>query len=841
MTQNDDTLSNEEQWLSAKTIDHLKSDEAFVYPESIIDAISTIVIAVHDSYKCSDDSIKSLLDTMIQTLQERPVADQYMQVNRTNLAQKPLMMQLLILMQDIVIKQQLGQSVQQLVWLSIAMHSAALLIIQDKKTHTNNVLMQFKMAQFSASPRRTWLWQALPDIAQTEISIERVLLVLDSILEQKKSEFELLNNKQATHTEEKKGIKDKPDEKAKLTEKAKKDKSDAKAKLSQIDKITTAYQHAHDLHTPKPKRKKPPKNIKIKAINLADNTSRLPLDYTATSHNWNTTPSNDAWGNTRDDIEHSAIAIDLAFLEANTEIYEGLTTSFEELIDHYETPFISYGEYPNPLIKNSIPLQIIDLSLQQNYMSQRDLALNSNTRLLSLAGYQALFAALNQDASILPESETHKTCAGILLLSMITGLPVKSLLIHGYIGHPGIFNVEGKRYYLKHSLGITKRSTSQTLAERDYENHSDTIKVPLPLWLIGNLLACDLPVKEDFTAYLANLRSSLGLPYLSVNRIETALHVMLSRYTPDCHRHIADIICRTPAPHAPAMYYSSHTSEALIAHYKSALSVFNSNSDFDLTYIALWRKYTVGSGFALKIETVCDIVNEMKYWTDQSLNDEKHFNRTSIFVWFIFCLLTGVRPNNGLGKMYDIDLDMGWLEINDKPVKKVKSDRLIPLCPTLVRHLIDYRNYLIDYQAKHQLKHDISTTIDNIRLGNDEALLKLLSTSVNNLKDIKRGDAYHMTKNVIDANPYWTRHFVRTQLEKHGVQLPLINTVIGHEKSRQEVLGRFSSSSKADIKRVATVFEKIAAQLGLSDVTINHYPNSNHVGTSTAEVDHANK
>ncbi|WP_352255969.1 hypothetical protein, partial [Pseudoalteromonas sp. 19-MNA-CIBAN-0066] len=69
-------------------------------------------------------------------------------------------------------------------------------------------------------------------------------------------------------------------------------------------------------------------------------------------------------------------------------------------------------------------------------MSQRNLALNSNTRLLSLAGYQAFFAALNQDASSLPETETDKTCAGILLLSMITGLPVKSLLIPGYIGHP---------------------------------------------------------------------------------------------------------------------------------------------------------------------------------------------------------------------------------------------------------------------------------------------------------------------------------------------------------------------------------------------------------------------
>ncbi|WP_201578642.1 hypothetical protein [Psychrobacter sp. Pi2-52] len=827
MTENDDTSPNEEHWLSAQTIAHIKNNKAFVYPESVLKAISTIIATVDGSYERDDDAIEYLSETVIQTLQKRPVDDQYMQINRKDLAQKPLMMQLLILMQDIVIKRQLGQAVQQLVWLSIAMHTAALLIFHNRKTDTDNILMQFKQAQFSSSVRRTWIWRELPDLPQMTISVEYISNTLNDLLKQKKSE------------------------------KVKKNESDEKAKLSQIEKITTAYQNAHTLRKPKPdrkktlrkprpKRKKPPKHIKITAINLADNTSRLPLDSTATSHNWNTTPSNDAWVNTRDDIEHSAIAIDLAFLDANTESYEGLTTSFEERIDHYEAPYVSYGEYPNPLIKNSIPLQTIDLSLQQNYMSQRNLALNSNTRLLSLAGYQALFAALNQDASTLPESEIDKTCAGILLLSMITGLPVKSLLIPGYIGHPRIFNLEGKKYYIKHSLGITDKSTSQTLLKKDYENTFDTIKVPLPSWLIDDLLACELPLKKDFTAYLAALRSSLGLPYLSVNRIETALHVVLSRYTPNCHAHIADIICRTPASHAPAMYYSSHTSEALMAHYKSALSIFNSNSDFDLTYITPWHKYTVGSAFALKIETVCDIINEMKYWTDQSSNDEEHFNRTSIFVWFVFCLLTGVRPNNGLGRMYDIDLDMGWLLINDKPVKKVKSDRLIPLCPALIRHLTDYRAYLINYQAKHQGHHDISAIIDDIRLGNDEALLKLLyerapTANAPILKDIKRGDAYHMTKHIIDANPYWTRHFVRTQLENLGVSLSLINTVIGHEKARQEVLGRFSSSSKADIKRVASVFEKIAAQLGLSDITINHYPNSNHVGTSTAEVDHANK
>jgi hypothetical protein len=841
MTQNNDTSPTEEQWLSAKTINYLKSDKLLVYPGAVEEAISTIVIAVHDSYKCTDNSIKYLIKTIVPLLQDEPVADRYMQINRTDLAQKPLIMQLLILMQDIVIKQQLGQSVQQLVWLSIAMHTAALLIVQGRKTDTDTILMQFKMAQFSASPRRTWLWDTLPGIAQTEINIERVLSVFDGILKQQKSALDLLNNKQSIHIEEKKVAKDNSDAKAKHKEKIKKAKSDAKAKLSQIEKITTAYQNAHVLQKPRPKRKKPPKNIKIKAINLADNTSTSPLDSTATSHNWNTTPSNDTWSRIRDDIEHSATAVDLAFLDPNTEIYEGLTTNFEEYIDHYEPPYVSYGEYPNPLIKNSIPLQTIDLSLQQNYMSQRNLALNSNTRLLSVAGYQALFAALNQDSSTLPESETHKTCAGILLLSMITGLPVKSLLISGYIGHPGIFNIEGKRYYIKHSLGITKRSTSQTLAKKDYENNSDTIKVPLPVWLIDNLLDCELPEKKDITTYLATLRSSLGLPYLSINRIETALHVVLSRYTPNCHAHIADLICRTPAPHAPAMYYSSHTSEMIIAHYKSALSVFSSLSGFDLNYITPWHKYTVGSGFALKLETVRNIIDKFKVWADQSTNDDEHFNRTSILVWFIFCLLTGVRPNNGLGKMYNIDLDMGWLEINDKPVKKVKSDRLIPLCPTLIRHLIGYRDYLIDYQIKHQTKHDISATIDDIRLGNDEALLKLLSESTFILKDIKRGDAYHMTKEIIDANPYWTRHFVRTQLERHGVQLSLINTVIGHEKARQEVLGRFSSTSKADIKRIASIFEQIAEQLGLTDIKIDNYSLPNHVGIRLAEVDHANR
>ena len=191
--------------------------------------------------------------------------------------------------------------------------------------------------------------------------------------------------------------------------------------------------------------------------------------------------------------------------------------------------------------------------------------------------------------------------------------------------------------------------------------------------------------------------------------------------------------------------------------------------------------------------------------------------------------------------MCDIDLNMGWLVINDKPVKKVQTDRLIPLCPTVVRLLIEYRDYLSDYETRHPSNQKISETIKNIGLGNDEALLKLLSVSINHLKDIKRGDAYHMTKDIIDANPYWTRHFVRTQLEKRGVQLPLINTIIGHEKSRQEVLGRFSSCSKADIRRVAPIFEQMAEYLGLNIIEIKSYSKLSRIQRRHIGVDHANR
>ena len=68
----------------------------------------------------------------------------------------------------------------------------------------------------------------------------------------------------------------------------------------------------------------------------------------------------------------------------------------------------------------------------------------------------------------LTRNRAIKLC-GILLLSMITGLPVKSLLIPGYIGHPNIFKIKGKKYYIEHSLVLLKDRQAKH-CEKDYEN-----------------------------------------------------------------------------------------------------------------------------------------------------------------------------------------------------------------------------------------------------------------------------------------------------------------------------------------------------------------------------------
>ena len=243
----------------------------------------------------------------------------------------------------------------------------------------------------------------------------------------------------------------------------------------------------------------------------------------------------------------------------------------------------------------------------------------------------------------------------------------------------------------------------------------------------------------------------------------------------------------------------------------------NEANQLDLSHITPWHKYTVGSAFVLKKQMVADILSELYERAKQPPTDIEHFNQTTLYVWLVFCLLTGVRPNNNLFNINDVDIDIEgrWLIIDDKPNRNTKSHRLIPLCQTLVRLLSAYCKFLETFQLTHQQHHAVNDAIDAIRQGDDVSMLRLMSDEYASLTPIKRGDIYHRIKDIVDLDPYWTRHFVRTQLEKAGVNIELINAIIGHEKSRQQALGEFASLSKHDIRQVADRIDDLANQLGL--------------------------
>ena len=71
-----------------------------------------------------------------------------------------------------------------------------------------------------------------------------------------------------------------------------------------------------------------------------------------------------------------------------------------------------------------------------------------------------------------------------------------------------------------------------------FENELDIIKLPIPPWLYQVVKNSKTPTDEQIQTYLAHLRHTLELPYLSVARIESALPTIIARYT-NGHAHIA--------------------------------------------------------------------------------------------------------------------------------------------------------------------------------------------------------------------------------------------------------------------------------------------------------------
>ena len=767
-------------------------------------------LSVEDEYNYTENwiaSLKEIATSINLSIQQRspPLIEQLIaikngllfqeEVSKKTLNALPPILQPLFLLANLS-----DDEHKEIIWLCISIHTYLLLSHHKKaRTHLTNIINRFKLPVFSKAKNNRWIWRILPKLDELEKLSNTVDFIYLFFVEQLRivAYEQEVRKELLTNTEE-------SDATIKLRSK----------KFKQLDAIVKCFEQAYYPNKKITRQRK-------KKDKYLDPFKSVATEQLASFVDGSTWVENSYWNLSRYDIENEAPHLYYQYPSIpnfDDELYSPNSRkprNIEEYIDTLERPLIVSLDLPDKKVRYMQPLQRIEKNVHHSYISQRELELNSNVRTLSVAGLKQVFGRLAIDSH--RYDYKYNKASLILLLSMMTAVPVEFLITTGFIADSGLFTVFEDTAYLQYQLQITDRK--QEYDASIHENQESIIRLPMPSGLIKLLSdKRNLPSKEDISDYIRAIKEEVDLPYLSIVRIETALHIILHRYIQGSNQHIADLICRIPASLAPSTYYSSHSNDFLINRYRQAIELLNYDNQLDDSFISqpsTRTDFTTGSGFALTLEYVNTFLQNLWVWVDDSVNKEEHFNRYSALVWIQFCLLTGTRPNNGLTNVKDIDLEVGWYEVADKPNKAVKNHRLIPLCPTLLAILKKYQLFLVDYQPYATAKVD--KMIHQIKQEQDElTLLNMLSDNYDNLIKIKRS---HISKLLADYMPfedsYWTRHFLRTQLEKLNVSMILINTVIGHEKNRQEALGQFSSVNKQQIWQVRDTFEEIAQQMNL--------------------------
>lgn len=767
-------------------------------------------LSVEDEYNYTENwiaSLKKIATSINLSIQQRspPLIEQLIaiknglifqeEVSKKTLNALPPILQPLFLLANLS-----DDKHKEIIWLCVSIHTYLLLSHHKKaKTHLTNIINRFKLPVFSKAKNNRWIWSILPkldDLEELSNTVNFIYLFfvkqLRVVAYEQEVRKELLTNIHES------------DETIKFRSK----------KFKQLDAIVKCFEQAYYPNKKITRQRK-------KKDKYLDPFKSEATEQLASFVDGSTWVENSYWNLSRYDIENEAPHLYYQYPSTpnfDDEVYSPNSTkprNIEEYIDTLERPLIVSLDLPDKKIRYMQPLHRIEKNVHHSYISQRELELNSNVRTLSVAGLKQVFGRLAIDSH--RYDYKYNKASLILLLSMMTAVPVEFLMTTGFISDSGLFTVFEDTAYLQYQLQITDRK--QEYDASIHENQESIIRLPMPSGLIKLLSdKRNLPSKEDISDYIRAIKEEVDLPYLSIVRIETALHIILHRYIQGSNQHIADLICRIPASLAPSTYYSSHSNDFLVNRYLQAIELLNYDNQLDDSFISqpsTKTDFTTGSGFALTLEYVNMFLQNLLVWVDDSVNKEEHFNRYSALVWIQFCLLTGTRPNNGLTNVKDIDLEVGWYEVADKPNKAVKNHRLIPLCPTLLAILKKYQLFLVDYQPYATAKVD--KMIHQIKQEQDElTLLNILSDSYDKLIQIKRS---HISKLLADYMPfedsYWTRHFLRTQLEQLNVSMILINTVIGHEKNRQEALGQFSSVNKQQIWQVRDTFEEIAQQMNL--------------------------
>ncbi|MGP5494747.1 hypothetical protein ACTXMK_05020 [Psychrobacter celer] len=455
---------------------------------------------------------------------------------------------------------------------------------------------------------------------------------------------------------------------------------------------------------------------------------------------------------------------------------------------------------------------------------------SSNIRQLPITAIQNIASRLWQwfDEDSDGESDRDKKRAiAYLLLSLYTGHSVARLAEDINNNDKEIIDISARKskYEFIIDLDITPLRIRTAGIEFAISNRLTQFKLLLPEALGIFLTYKGYPDSALINEVIADLRTTLKLPLVSLGRIEKSLYTILIYEVSSTQ--LATIITSRNSKKRADIWYSSHAIEEVKEVYHDAIKILTARCHNHKPIIVDYLDQVALSDEAIGSQNSPDypIVSRFMSYLYQKVvtttDYREQFNSYNLWLWHVSLLLTSIRAVEGApGYLNQMNLDAGIAWISDKEERATaSSQRLVPVCAFLQEAIQNFLRYLRNFARCYgRLDTNIGIEVNKV-FDYQRPLLNFIDNkgkfhALRPAIIIKELDSHFRFK------PDWTRHVGQRFLHEQEVDEAVILAIFGHEMMGQEAWRKSSTLSMGHILDAKKSYQQLAVELELEQVNL---------------------
>lgn len=499
---------------------------------------------------------------------------------------------------------------------------------------------------------------------------------------------------------------------------------------------------------------------------------------------------------------------------------------------------------PTKSVAKSSELQQWKLKNSYLHARRNQFRFPTNTRQLSIVGYQMVFAQLWQQFLAVSYKERH--AYAVILLSLLSGRKIQNIIEElqleksqrNWLSYESSDDASG--YCISNTIDVTSNRRNHLLEHR--QSYGSEFKLPLPTQLqavIENKLSV---ISDEVAELLISIKKRLGMPALTSQHIESGLFIIIkNELNEPLH---ADMITGVDVRHSSALYYTSIETNNIRKTYKKVVHLLSHYCDRESQEqlrqeYQIWMdnhhyKPYIGSDMTLK-STVCkQFFNQLAHGVesfngrlkrDSSKRYDRYieqFNAYGVWLWHIIMIQTGIRPvKHAPGLLCQFDFEYRTFWVSDKEERSGQAEgRIIPLSSFLIESLQNYIAYIKKFAAAHNIVYPNEPFPIHDILNSNQPLIQIYSRNPKGFSGITPSSIRYQLKDFFSHQDNWLRHQLRSMLTDK-VPEHLVCTLYGHEHPDQEAMHPMSSTYVNQIKSLSNDLDQVAGELELKQVEVS--------------------